>query len=255
MNIETVIQSLTSLGAVLAAILAWIAKLQWSKEFSKAKEATIRAKEAQIRILENSLEEFKKIKEAQIKTKEEEIKILKSSHQTLINIKDQEINIKNQEMENILAIASPKLQEYIEFTKVQLELQNDKLNLRVKELEEAMNDKNKLIKSYKDNELNHLEEIEELEKQRIKLDNKLSETINEKEELQNTLESVEIISEANPNKDINTPLVSSKYLDEAAKYINTSMAIAAIESINSDAAVSESAKNLWKAVKDKLKNN
>lgn len=45
--------------SVVAAILAWFAKLRWSKEYSDAKEATIAAKDAQIQLLEKQIETYK----------------------------------------------------------------------------------------------------------------------------------------------------------------------------------------------------
>lgn len=45
--------------SVVAAILAWVAKLRWSKEFADAKEATIAAKDAQIQVLEKQIEDLR----------------------------------------------------------------------------------------------------------------------------------------------------------------------------------------------------
>jgi signal transduction histidine kinase len=43
----------------LAAILAWVAKLRWSKEFGDAKDQTIKAKEAQIEVLKAQIDSLK----------------------------------------------------------------------------------------------------------------------------------------------------------------------------------------------------
>lgn len=48
-------QTLITIGSLAAAILAWIAKLRWSKEFERAKNETIKAKEAQIAALEREV--------------------------------------------------------------------------------------------------------------------------------------------------------------------------------------------------------
>jgi len=43
------VKDLITLASVLAAILAWVAKLRWSKEYSDAKNATLNAKDEQIK--------------------------------------------------------------------------------------------------------------------------------------------------------------------------------------------------------------
>ena len=50
-----IVSSVITIGSLIAAILAWIAKLKWSKEFEKAKDETIKAKEAQISALEREI--------------------------------------------------------------------------------------------------------------------------------------------------------------------------------------------------------
>jgi predicted RNase H-like nuclease (RuvC/YqgF family) len=50
-----IVSSVITIGSLIAAILAWIAKLKWSKEFEKAKDETIKAKEAQIAALEREV--------------------------------------------------------------------------------------------------------------------------------------------------------------------------------------------------------
>jgi hypothetical protein len=48
-------QTLITLGSLAAAILAWIAKLRWSREFEKAKNETIKVKDARIAALEREV--------------------------------------------------------------------------------------------------------------------------------------------------------------------------------------------------------
>jgi len=55
MEITTIISLATALISSIAAVLAWIAKIRWSKEFSDAKDEIIKAKEAQISALENEI--------------------------------------------------------------------------------------------------------------------------------------------------------------------------------------------------------
>lgn len=46
-----IINALITLGAIVAAILAWVAKIRWAKEYAAAKDETIKAKEAQLEVL------------------------------------------------------------------------------------------------------------------------------------------------------------------------------------------------------------
>ena len=50
-----ILQTVITIGSLAAAILAWYAKLRWSKEFEKAKTETIKAKDAQIALLEREI--------------------------------------------------------------------------------------------------------------------------------------------------------------------------------------------------------
>lgn len=50
------VKNLITLGSVIAAILAWVAKLRWSKEFADAKDAVISAKDEQIKIRQTQIE-------------------------------------------------------------------------------------------------------------------------------------------------------------------------------------------------------
>jgi chromosome segregation ATPase len=58
MALET-LYGIVALGSVIASILAWVAKLRWSKEFAQAKDETIRAKEAQIEALKSQIDELR----------------------------------------------------------------------------------------------------------------------------------------------------------------------------------------------------
>ncbi len=49
------LQYIITIGSLIGAILAWVAKLRWSKEFEKAKNETIKAKDAQIATLEREV--------------------------------------------------------------------------------------------------------------------------------------------------------------------------------------------------------
>jgi hypothetical protein len=60
------LQALTPLAALIAAILAWLAKLWWSKEFAAAKDAEIAALKTQVGNLTNAHAELVKAKDAEI---------------------------------------------------------------------------------------------------------------------------------------------------------------------------------------------
>lgn len=50
------IKDLITLFSVIAAVLAWVAKLRWSKEYTDAKDAVITAKEEQIKTKQTQIE-------------------------------------------------------------------------------------------------------------------------------------------------------------------------------------------------------
>ena len=52
MSFAEVIYALTALASIVAAILAWVAKIRWSREFKEAKEAQITTWREQIAVLE-----------------------------------------------------------------------------------------------------------------------------------------------------------------------------------------------------------
>ena len=75
MNFSEIAQLSATVASALAAVLAWVAKLRWSKEYAAAKEEIIKSKEAQLTI------------------KDEQIRMLR----TLIESKDEAINARNAE--------------------------------------------------------------------------------------------------------------------------------------------------------------
>ncbi|MBE7386256.1 MAG: hypothetical protein F6J95_033310 [Leptolyngbya sp. SIO1E4] len=151
----SVIDTLIILGSIAAAVLAWAAKLQWSKEFKEAKEAQVRALKGQIDSLRFAHEERLKAKDEQIATLE---KKLKSFHD----------------------LNSEKIREFFEYTKSQLESYNDNLASRVKELEDSIEDKEKLIRTFSKNQSNHEQELEVLKSQKVYLQAKLESVEREK---------------------------------------------------------------------------
>lgn len=61
MNLVTGVYVIAALASSLAAVLAWISKLWWAKEYTAAKNETIHAKEAQIELLKTELENLREL--------------------------------------------------------------------------------------------------------------------------------------------------------------------------------------------------
>jgi hypothetical protein len=69
------IQPTITILSLVGGILAWVAKIRWSKEYSVAKDETIKAKEAQMQAIERELQTYKeltpmKLKEYYLSSKE-----------------------------------------------------------------------------------------------------------------------------------------------------------------------------------------
>ena len=53
------VYGVSALASALTAILAWVAKLRWSKEYAAAKDEVIRAKDEQIKVIEREIESLR----------------------------------------------------------------------------------------------------------------------------------------------------------------------------------------------------
>jgi hypothetical protein len=58
---------ITTFLSVIAAILAWVAKIRWSKEYADAKDEIIRAKEAQIEVLKSQISSLQELSPVKVK--------------------------------------------------------------------------------------------------------------------------------------------------------------------------------------------
>ena len=181
------IQALTVLGSVFAAVLAWAAKLRWSEEFKRAKEAQIYSLTGQIDSLKAAHEESLKAKTAQIHSLTSQIDSLKATQEESLKAKEMQISVVREQLKNLEDITSDKTKQYYELTKSQLESYNDVLGLRVQELEESIRDKEELIQSLSSNQTQHHQKIEELESQKRVLANKLAEIEVGKKSLDTTI--------------------------------------------------------------------
>jgi len=121
---------ITALASALAAVLAWAAKLWWAKEYSAAKDETLKAKEAQIASLKAALESFQALFGETAKAKDAQIEALKN------------------EIQNLRELTPMKLREYFLSVKEQLEEYNDILQGELKNAQEEI--------EKKDSEIRHL---------------------------------------------------------------------------------------------------
>ena len=128
------INTLVALVSAIAAVLAWTAKLKWSKEYTRAKDAVIsekdeqvRTKQSQIEFLERQIEFFKeqtpqKIREHYKSIQEQLEEIIEKQRQDVIKLMAQaetsdENQVKLQEEIRSKEIQIRKLSEDLSFAK------------------------------------------------------------------------------------------------------------------------------------------
>lgn len=140
MEIASIIEPIITVGSVIGAILAWTAKIQWSKEFREAKEAQISTLENNIKALQLAQEQRLKAKDEQIQTLNEKLKLLQD-------------------------MTSEKTSQFFQFTKLTLEAYNNELSSKVKELEKAVEEKQQQIESLTPDQVEYQQKIEDLERQ------------------------------------------------------------------------------------------
>ncbi len=97
METTQILNYLITILALVASLLAWIAKLRWSKEFKEAKEAEIKAKIAQMDLIREKVEFYESIISN---------KLFDYSKQTIANLEQLLIKTeksKQEEINNILS--------------------------------------------------------------------------------------------------------------------------------------------------------
>jgi hypothetical protein len=135
------IQPTITVLSLVCGILAWVAKIRWSKEYSVAKDETIKAKEAQMQAIERELQFYKeltpmKFKEYLFSSREVyEVQIngleneLKTAQEEILNLK------KDEEKEKIKSEIDT-LTTQLQFVKHQQELALKKqIQLKIEEAE------------------------------------------------------------------------------------------------------------------------
>lgn len=128
MNITQAVYLFSSLASVIAAILAWIAKIRWSDEYSKAKDETIKAKDALLAIKEAQIQTVIMNKDEIIKAKEEQIKGLEREVQSLNELTPMKIR------EYFLSVRQ-QIEEYNDFLKNQLNDASKEIEKKSEEIE------------------------------------------------------------------------------------------------------------------------
>jgi hypothetical protein len=98
--------ALAAAASALSAVLAWIAKIRWSKEFATAKDEIIRSKDAQIALLEREIQGLREL--------------------TPMKIREYFLSVRQQ------------LEEYNETLKADLDKARDEIKCRNNELSELM---------------------------------------------------------------------------------------------------------------------
>lgn len=148
MDLSQLISLIASLASAVAAVLAWVAKIRWADEYSKAKDETIKAKDTLIEVKDAQLQTLITNKDEIIKTKEEQINVLEREVSSLKELTPMKIR------EYFLSVRE-QMEEYNTVLKNQLDEAHNELEIKEKEMEEL---KQKGEKS--------ASEIEKLEKER-----------------------------------------------------------------------------------------
>ena len=87
-----IIYALVALCSSVAAILAWLAKLRWSREFAQAKEATIEAKNEQIEVLKNEIQNLREFTPMKLREYFLSVKEQLEEYNTTLNSQIEEAN-------------------------------------------------------------------------------------------------------------------------------------------------------------------
>lgn len=109
MNFVDIIYALAALACGTAAVLAWLAKVKWSKEFATAKDATISAKDA------------------------------------VIQSKDVQIESINAQLDSLRELTPMKIREYFLSVRMQLEEYNNELQKQLERATVEIESKNRHI--------------------------------------------------------------------------------------------------------------
>jgi len=89
---------LITILSLIGGILAWVAKILWSSEYSKAKDETIKAKEAQIELLNSTIQKYKDFSPEVVYRLYE---TTKKASENFISVSDQELKAAQEKIEEL----------------------------------------------------------------------------------------------------------------------------------------------------------
>ena len=135
-------QNLITIGSLLVATLAWIAKIRWSKEFIAAKQEILKAKDEQLKILEREIRSLRemtpmKIREYFLSVKQQleeyNTELQVRLHELEKELEEKRIQIEKFEKRSLARAAdvSPPLEEIAEFKQI-VQDETEKTRMRAK---------------------------------------------------------------------------------------------------------------------------
>lgn len=195
MDLSQLIPLVASLASAIAAILAWIAKIRWSDEYSKAKDETIKSKDtliavkdAQLQTLITNKDEIIKAKDTLISVKDAELQALLTNKDEIIKTKDEQIKVLEREIKSLNDLTPMKIREYFKSVKEQLEEYNGYLQKQVDEAKTEIVRKNEEISKLESTGNQKEDELERLRAERDKIES-LSKSL--EQEVQNLRQEYE----------------------------------------------------------------
>jgi chromosome segregation ATPase len=133
------INEIITVISLLAAVLAWLAKLRWSKEYSQAKDEIIRSKDAQIELLKQQIQNLMELNPVKLKeyfnTVKEQLEKYNDLLKEQLEVAKKEIEQKQQAINELLS-----KKEENEETVFKLNKEKEKLENNVKNLEDELID-------------------------------------------------------------------------------------------------------------------
>ena len=185
MDLSQLIPLVASLASAVAAILAWIAKIRWSDEYSKAKDETIKAKDTLIQV-----------KDAQLQT-------LITNKDEIMKAKDEQIKVLEREVNSLNELTPMKIREYFLSVREQMEEYNNLLKKELDEAHKELSTKSEEIHNLKQEGEKNISEIEKLEEERQRIAEAVSTLEDQLKELQQRSDNQKEILIRMPKIDMN----------------------------------------------------
>lgn len=138
--------AVSAIASSIAAVLAWAAKLWWSREFAAAKDEIIKAKEAQIELLKSEITSLQELTPMRIReyflSVKQQLEEYIAQLQSQLGDARSEISVKQAEIEKFKLEGAKKTGEIVE-----LEMEIRKLK---EQEEKSSNAVNKFVKASRD---------------------------------------------------------------------------------------------------------